>query len=377
MKVVFITHYTQLYGANRSLLNLIEGLNKLNVESIVLCPKHGELTEELTCKSVPFLVLPYYNWVYNKNEELLKLPFKIVLTFLLLPYYIYKISKVTPDIIYSNTSVTGIGALIAQFIKVPHIWHVRELLKEDYGLQYFFGNGLVRRLFNKSDYIITISNYLFHKRISNFTPPKEVIYNGVISCSSISGFRNIDNKKSITLGIVGRIHPPKNQLEAIKAFYLYNKKLDNARLRIIGDGPPEHVHELKQECFKLGIDDKVDFTGYIKNTETIYKETDILLMCSRTEGMGRVTVEAMARGIPVIGYNGSATPELVDHNINGFLYNDNEVDLCQKLILLVNNPDLYKKFSQSSVKKASENFTLENYSKKIYLIMKKVTSKAK
>ena len=44
MNVVFITHYSALYGANRSLLNLIDGLKEYNVESFVLCPSEGKIS---------------------------------------------------------------------------------------------------------------------------------------------------------------------------------------------------------------------------------------------------------------------------------------------------------------------------------------------
>ena len=47
MRVLFITHYTDLYGANRSLLNLIDGLKQFKVKSFVLCPSEGEIPRAL------------------------------------------------------------------------------------------------------------------------------------------------------------------------------------------------------------------------------------------------------------------------------------------------------------------------------------------
>ncbi|MCC9166590.1 glycosyltransferase family 4 protein [Pontibacter sp. XAAS-A31] len=353
---------------------MIEGLEEYNVKSVVLCPRSGDLTDELTNRKVPFMILPYFNWVYSKKWQLLKVPFKIVPTILLMPYYLYKIKKCSPDILYTNTSITGVGALLALIMKKPHVWHIRELLSEDYGLKYSIGNRLMTSLFNKAKYVITISKYLQRERLGNITCPTEVVYNGVISRSAISLVRNIDTKKYIKFGIVGFIHPPKGQEEAIEAFHFYYKQHKNASLMIVGDGPQYYVQKLKQECKRLEIQDKVEFTGYLRDTKEIYNNIDILLMCSRTEGMGRVTVEALARGIPVIGYNGSATPELINNNVNGLLYEKDAVDLFKKMSLLANDPELYKKMSQEAIKSTKANFTIENYSSMIYSVLQKVST---
>ena len=48
MRIAFLSHYAELYGANRSLLGLISGLSRFVVEPVVYCPKKGAFTEALS-----------------------------------------------------------------------------------------------------------------------------------------------------------------------------------------------------------------------------------------------------------------------------------------------------------------------------------------
>src|SRR5258707_14944439 len=59
LRVAFITHYAELYGANLSLLNLIEGLGGYGVVPHVICPEQGDLLPELARRGGPAAVLPF------------------------------------------------------------------------------------------------------------------------------------------------------------------------------------------------------------------------------------------------------------------------------------------------------------------------------
>src|SRR5690348_10825997 len=62
-RIVFITHYAELYGANLSLLNLIEGLRRYGIRSHVISPEQGDLLPELARRGIPAAVLPFEWWV--------------------------------------------------------------------------------------------------------------------------------------------------------------------------------------------------------------------------------------------------------------------------------------------------------------------------
>src|SRR5947209_6588309 len=66
LRVLFITHYAELYGANLSLLNLIEGLGRYGVRAHVISPEQGDLLPELARRGIPAAVLPFDWWVSSR-----------------------------------------------------------------------------------------------------------------------------------------------------------------------------------------------------------------------------------------------------------------------------------------------------------------------
>jgi glycosyltransferase involved in cell wall biosynthesis len=52
-------------------------------------------------------------------------------------------------------------------------------------------------------------------------------------------------------------------------------------------------------------------------------------MCSKNEALGRVTIEAMSRGTPVIGFDNAGTSEIIKHAYNGFLYKEGASELSE------------------------------------------------
>jgi len=57
-RVAFLTHYAELYGANRSLLGLVDGLSGYGVRPHVILPEPGDLLGALAARAVPAAVLP-------------------------------------------------------------------------------------------------------------------------------------------------------------------------------------------------------------------------------------------------------------------------------------------------------------------------------
>ena len=90
---------------------------------------------------------------------------------------------------------------------------------------------------------------------------------------------------------------------------------------------------------KNNLSDKVEMLGYVNDPYAIHQKADAVLMCSKSEGMGRVTLEAMIFGNPVIGFNGGGTPELIEDGVDGFIYHTDENELAQKMEQLVNDSD--------------------------------------
>lgn len=362
MKILFVTHGPDMMGANRSLLNLIQGLNEYGVESVILTSSEGELTNHAHKIHQKIMTRPYFRWAHTKY-----LAKKYWLNFQLQKknaLYLEVLSKEVEthqfDVIYSNSSTIGIGAQLADRLNIPHVWRIREFGEEDYNLSYWKGRDHFMKWMNKAAVVSFISVALKNKFINQIKVPTHCIYNGIISQKKLNAIAPVFEIKKkdepFNFVIIGLIHPNKGQLEAVKAFYAVYKKYPQAKLLIVGKGRRIYAQRIKYYIKQHKMLDNVEFVGYVNDPTEIYKKMDCLLMCSKSEGMGRVTIEAMTYGKPIIGFDGGATTELVKHKENGLIYSKDE-ELIQHMETLVENRDLVKKYGQNGRSRASEYVT--------------------
>ena len=116
-------------------------------------------------------------------------------------------------------------------------------------------------------------------------------------------------------------------------------------LHIIGDDQIhiEYVSKIKYLIRQHDIEKKVDFYGRLEKKALfqMFEIADILVSPGRGEGYGRVLVEAMCFGLPVIGTNGGASKELIENGVNGFLFEPgNPEDLKDKIITLFQSEEM-------------------------------------
>jgi len=409
MKILFVTHYPHMMGANRSLLGLIRGLREYAVECVVLCPKKGDFTEALEAENIKYLVAPFTNWVYTKvSPNYYLFPLRILQNYIVLPRLVKQVAALNIDLIYTNSSVTAVGAYLAHRLEKKHIWHIREFVRKHYKTNYVFGRKNFVKWMNRSAAVVSISQALIDGVLADISSPKYLIYNGVMSREEMkklnaspppspsrnefgTGFqRGRFSASQKTLGErispsgrgqggglaptftflnVGLIHPMKQQMQALKAFHLLTEKYDNIRLIFVGKGRRIYTEKMRQFCKKNNLENKVQILGYVPNPSEIYAQSDALLMCSLHEGMGRVTAEAMAYGLPVIGLRSGATPELVQHGENGLIYEGDERNLMSQMEYLISHPNEALKMGQQGHKMALSKFTTERYVEEVWHVI--------
>jgi len=111
------------------------------------------------------------------------------------------------------------------------------------------------------------------------------------------------------VGTVARIVDQKDFPTLLNGFKLFYDKHSNSKLIVVGDGPLKSEMMLLAE--KLGISERVIWVGRVIDVKPYVSMMDIFVLASKTEGFGLVLLEAMALGVPVIGANNSAIPEVL------------------------------------------------------------------
>lgn len=147
---------------------------------------------------------------------------------------------------------------------------------------------------------------------------------------------------------VGRLNNQKGFDKLISLWASFSVRNEKWILNIAGDG--ELLEDLSNQVSKLNIENSVKFLGRVSDLDSLYKQSDVLLMTSRYEGLPMVLLEAKSWSLPVIAYDCPTGPgEIIRNNIDGFLIeNDNKEDFLKKLQNLADSDDVLFKLSTGS-----------------------------
>jgi len=223
----------------------------------------------------------------------------------------------------------------------------------------FFFRALLRRFYNRCDYVIcpteTVRSDLKNWGVKT---PIVAISNGVdldrfFDYFDLTEFNDKyhlpPNKKVL---YAGRIDRDKNVEVLIRAIPEVIRSM-NIHFVIAGDG--SELVRLKKLVQKLNIEHAVSFVGWIDQSADdylqVFQSADVFVMTSKIETQSIVTMEAMAAGLPVIGANGGALPELIKNNCNGCLFNPGDSgDLAKKITKVLTDSKLRKKMKAESLR---------------------------
>lgn len=365
-----------MYGANKSLLDLIEGLRFYGHQFSLVIPEEGMLSEYARKQGCEVVIVPIRSWFGSSSfKSEIKRPARLAAN--LLSYNKIKqfCKHWKPDIIHTNSSVVPVGAWAAASIKKPHVWHIREMPLLHYELKHDWGKIYFKFWFNKAAACIAISKSVKHNVCSNFKSNVYVIHDGVLQNNDpLLSIKLPSEEQYGVFSIIGLTSKNKCQSDAIRAISLLKDKYPGIKLLIAGDDPAGYINVLKQLVKNLNVTRNVEFLGYVSQPISVYEESMAVLMCSKYEALGRVTVEAMAAGRPVVGNNSGATPEMVDHGITGYIYDGSVESLAEYMEKILLDPEKAKIMGQKGRSKALEMFTIEKYCEKINKIYTDIIS---
>lgn len=380
MNVLFVVHYTALYGANRSLLALLTGLQERGHGCSVIVPGSGPFTEALARNGVHYVIhdvpwsfgrkaLPSWrsrihaigNWAKRERQTVM--------------YVRRLIREHKIDLVHTNSVVVASGLFAALLERRPHVWHLREFADLDYDLVPLAGMRFIRWLIRRSRAVICVSWAVKdHFRLPDRSLVR-VIYNGVASKAYMQRMEPRSGRTSDqgTFGIIGVVSPVKGQEVAIRALAIVKDRYPDVKLHVIGEGAS--IPQMQQLAVSLGVRENVVFHGYVSHVRALLKECDALLMCSKNEAMGRVTAEAMSEAIPVIGLASGGTRELIGNGTDGSLYSGSPEELAARMITLLEDRPLYARLSAGALEKARSWFSNEHYVDQVMDLYRSVIGK--
>ena len=172
----------------------------------------------------------------------------------------------------------------------------------------------------------------------------------------------VTNNK-VLIGTVGRMHGVKDQLTLVRAFILACQQSEGfsarSRLILVGDGPLREQAQLL--LTQAGLTEQCWLAGERHDIAEILRCLDIFVLPSKSEGISNTILEAMASGLPVIATDVGGNPELVLNQQTGFLVEkENPVAMAEVMMELAMNDEKRKQFSQASLQRAQEHFSIDS-----------------
>lgn len=374
--ITIFSHSSQLGGAERSMIELITELKEKNIFSHVVLPNHGPLEEKLNELNVPYdifglnwwagqQILPFDDLVQNNGNVL-----KNLLN------YLPKLSLINPDLIYSNTMVSPWGAIAANHLNKPHVWHVREYGDLDHRLKFPSSYEEIINFIGKySDQIIVNSKSVashLEKHLNKNKPLVAYNYIDIDSKLLKEKFNNqFKHKNSLKILVAATIHTGKNQLEALKILKKLDVKGINAELLFLGSKPNEsYLKKLKKYTQENNLIKKVHFKGFVNNPYPYFLESDVVLVPSFKEAYGRTAVEGMLLKKPVVVTKEGGSNEIIDDGKTGFSYHVGDLKTLEEILIKLTSKSFREKIANQAYKSIKQINNKENYGYKIAKIIK-------
>ena len=167
----------------------------------------------------------------------------------------------------------------------------------------------------------------------------------------------VDTRGEVVLLNVGRLSPEKGQEMLLRALHALTPKWPNVRLKFAGIGPLEaHLKSIAQE---LGLADRVEFLGFVKDMPKLYAEVDLVVQSSYTEGLPNVILEAAYLRVPIVATAVGGTAEVVRHGYSAWLIEPRLEALIGGIDAFLSNPAMFVHYAERAHADIVERFSFD------------------
>ncbi|ABA23179.1 Glycosyl transferase, group 1 [Trichormus variabilis ATCC 29413] len=284
------------------------------------------------------------------------------------------------DVIYANTQKALVVGAIASFIaRRPLVYHLHDILSPEHFSQ--TNLRVAVNLANRFASLVIANSQASQTAFIQAGGRAElttVIYNGFdinlyqTAASDISKLRQyLGIANNFVVGHFSRLSPWKGQHILIDALAQCPPQVTAI---LVGDalfGEQEYVKELHQQITRLGLENRVRFLGFRADIPQLMAACDLVAHTSTApEPFGRVIVEAMLCGKPVVAAKAGGAMELVEHGVNGFLTTPGE---SQELADIINTC-FQEKHTTATIASnakaiASQRFSVQNINQQIAQVL--------
>jgi glycosyltransferase involved in cell wall biosynthesis len=273
------------------------------------------------------------------------------------------------ELIHTNTLLTPEGGRAARRLRLPHVWHVRELVGPGQPFQLPYHGPALGRYLGEHCAQLVANSATAARLLAPWMPAGllTVVPNGI----DLSRFvpRPGAVRRPLVVAMIGSLTSrSKQHARFIEAAAGVDRGLP-IEWRIYGHDPSRggqmrgdaYVDALRRLVERLGLAERFRWPGFVADPAQIVAEIDLLVHPADNESFGRIAVEGMAGGLPVVGVRGGGVAEIVEHEVTGLLAPAGDTAaLAQAIERLARDAPLRQRLGQAGRRRAEEHFSLES-----------------
>ncbi|MFC2163456.1 glycosyltransferase family 4 protein [Acidobacteriota bacterium] len=365
--VLFLSHTSELNGAELWLLQFLTGLNRSKFNPLLVVPYPGPLADCAQTAGVQTVLIPFKWWLTEK-VGLWKQP----LSWLWNARSVLRLARLIEerkvDAVVSNSAASFSGALAAKAKAIPHIWAVHEILgKKKPQLSFLLGQRILIRLIQSLSCKVVISSRATGLCFGE-SEKVRLVYSGVdlptgdLPDPKVFRTRFNLSEDDVVLGMVGRICNEKGQREMIQALGLLSTDYPRLKLLLAGGVKDKnYLSSLQKIIERENLGNRVIFAGFQKDIISLLDALDCLVVASKMESFGRTIIEAMAVRTPVIAVRSGGIPEIITSGENGLLLDSRKPEELKKAIIsFFHDQAAFQRAADEGVETVKKGFLLQN-----------------
>jgi glycosyltransferase involved in cell wall biosynthesis len=346
-RIIAISNHGQMVGGGeQSFLDLVSHL-PISWKVLAAVPQQGELAVRLRNHDIPVRVLALPSLKPTQALSILKALGSHARTY----------RDVRPHVIYANGSRAALyGGLVGRALRIPVLFHCRITDPDPY-LDFFLS-----RLSNR---IIANSGATAKRFNSGLSGKVKVVYNGVnlgwLKEASISKPAMVEDGWKVIL-VIARVSRLKGHDLALSAFEKVAELEPRAHLICLGSkdpSDPEWWDCVQAKSARSPYVERIHWIGEVDDVRPWLRSSDLVLSASRSESFGRVLVEAMACGVPVVAMRSGGVPEIIRDGQDGFVVK-NLNEMTDAVLKVLRDAALRDRLGSSGVERA-QSFSLARH----------------
>ena len=361
---MFVDHAPAMGGAEHSLLLLLKHLDRTRFQPLLAC-NPGPLAEAARACGVAVYQVPM-----PRLRREWAAPWRLAGGVRALACLI---RRERVDLVQCNVMRASFyAALAAQITGRPLVWHVRDILAP---------GAYVRWMARRSALVIAVS------RAAARPLPKDALVEVVSNGVDVAAYaRQPEAGRSLRrawgvpetcplVGLVGRLEPWKGQADFMRAMALVSRFYPTARYALVGGtifgGGDAYRNELEILARELGLSECLVMAGQREDLPAVYSALDVLVHCSvEPEPFGRVMIEGMAAGLPLVAYDTGGASEIVLPGETGLLVPPRDTQaLAKGVMALLADPAHARQLGKAGHRRAQQVYDVRALTRQIEVLL--------